>query len=298
MGRASHMIADTKRRAQQAAHQANQSRTIALTCRVCGGSFITTGDRQNARVCGPECKKAMRLSQPSHFTKRTREQRQAERRRIAASKSKPYRPRSTKDDVAARKAQRTVELVANRAARVSFRLSCLPARREVERLRAKQRYLNNKGKKIASCAAYRKRMRAKPEYRAMARACVKRWVKRHPDRAKASHSARAARKRGAAFVEVVNRRVVFTRAQGICGICNLPIEERSWHVDHIIPLSKGGPHSYANTQAAHAVCNVRKSDSLPGHTPPSVGSSPAFPSLRVNAAQGTSRFYEPLRANG
>lgn len=29
-------------------------------------------------------------------------------------------------------------------------------------------------------------------------------------------------------------------------------------LDHVIPMSKGGAHSYANTQLAHWLCNVTK----------------------------------------
>jgi 5-methylcytosine-specific restriction endonuclease McrA len=30
------------------------------------------------------------------------------------------------------------------------------------------------------------------------------------------------------------------------------------HLDHIVPLARGGEHSYANTQPAHPTCNRRK----------------------------------------
>jgi 5-methylcytosine-specific restriction endonuclease McrA len=61
------------------------------------------------------------------------------------------------------------------------------------------------------------------------------------------------------FVEHVDPRVVFTNGNGICGVCNTPIDPATeWHVDHVIPLSKGGEHSYANTQPAHGFCNRSK----------------------------------------
>lgn len=31
-------------------------------------------------------------------------------------------------------------------------------------------------------------------------------------------------------------------------------------IDHIIPMSLGGGHTYLNTQAAHMICNSRKSN--------------------------------------
>jgi 5-methylcytosine-specific restriction endonuclease McrA len=44
---------------------------------------------------------------------------------------------------------------------------------------------------------------------------------------------------------------------GMCGICKQFIEGK-FHVDHVIPLSKGGMHGYVNVQPAHPVCNQRK----------------------------------------
>ena len=31
-------------------------------------------------------------------------------------------------------------------------------------------------------------------------------------------------------------------------------------LDHVIPIARGGEHSYANTQIAHLTCNIRKRD--------------------------------------
>jgi 5-methylcytosine-specific restriction endonuclease McrA len=68
---------------------------------------------------------------------------------------------------------------------------------------------------------------------------------------------RRARKR-AAFVEMVDPATVFARASGVCGICQQPVERFAFEVDHIVPLSRGGAHSYANTQPAHPSCNRKK----------------------------------------
>jgi len=61
-----------------------------------------------------------------------------------------------------------------------------------------------------------------------------------------------------AFVEDVNPLIVFQRDNGICQICSLSIGNKKWEIDHIISLSKGGKHSYANVQLAHASCNRKK----------------------------------------
>lgn len=78
---------------------------------------------------------------------------------------------------------------------------------------------------------------------------------------RAVHKAiRRARKRDL-FVEKVYRPKVFKRDGGICGICHKAVDPANWHLDHIRPLSRGGEHSYANTQVAHPACNQRKSAS-------------------------------------
>lgn len=55
-----------------------------------------------------------------------------------------------------------------------------------------------------------------------------------------------------------------------CRICRKPINPRlrlpnymAATVEHIIPLCKGGTHTWHNTAPAHAKCNFEKADSLP-----------------------------------
>ncbi len=59
------------------------------------------------------------------------------------------------------------------------------------------------------------------------------------------------------YVEDVDRLTVLARDKSVCGLCGEMIDG-DFHVDHIVPLSKGGLHSYANVQAAHPLCNIRK----------------------------------------
>lgn len=76
--------------------------------------------------------------------------------------------------------------------------------------------------------------------------------------------ARRARRLRAGFVEPVRRSVVFERANGICGICGESVcRDDKWHIDHVVPLAKGGVHSYDNVQLAHAACNLAKHAKLP-----------------------------------
>jgi 5-methylcytosine-specific restriction endonuclease McrA len=66
-----------------------------------------------------------------------------------------------------------------------------------------------------------------------------------------------ARKRGA-FVEDVEPLVVLERDDGVCGICGEDVDPTFFDIDHVIPLARGGEHSYRNVQVAHRRCNARK----------------------------------------
>ena len=53
--------------------------------------------------------------------------------------------------------------------------------------------------------------------------------------------------------------------KGLCGICKKRIEPwEMMHLDHIVPQSRGGSHRRRNLQAAHALCNLRKGNRMPG----------------------------------
>ena len=67
------------------------------------------------------------------------------------------------------------------------------------------------------------------------------------------------------FVETVDRLIVFERDEWMCGLCGDDIDPDLCHphpmsasLDHIVPLSRGGDHSYDNSQAAHLRCNCSK----------------------------------------
>ena len=103
-------------------------------------------------------------------------------------------------------------------------------------------------------AEKQRRWRAKnPEYHHL-------WRQRNRERVRASkrktQMTRRARQLGQ-FIEDVDPQTVYTMHGGMCGICKQFIEGE-FHVDHVIPLSKGGLHGYINVQPAHPVCNMRK----------------------------------------
>lgn len=82
---------------------------------------------------------------------------------------------------------------------------------------------------------------------------------------------RRARKRGA-DCETVDPFKVFERDGWLCHLCGCKTDRTrrgSWHakapeLDHIVPLSQGGPHNYANTACSCRKCNHAKGDRIIG----------------------------------
>lgn len=74
----------------------------------------------------------------------------------------------------------------------------------------------------------------------------------------------------AGYDRTINLKKVMQRDHGICQICGKPVDLTSRigggvgrlypTIDHIIPLSKGGGHTWDNVRLAHMVCNSIKCD--------------------------------------
>ena len=75
----------------------------------------------------------------------------------------------------------------------------------------------------------------------------------------------------------VNRRTVFARDSSRCQYCGSAAE----NLDHVIPRSKGGPHTWENVVAACRRCNTRKEDRLPHEAGMVLRSTPVAPRHRV-----------------
>ena len=92
------------------------------------------------------------------------------------------------------------------------------------------------------------RMREKaPEYAAKYRA---------KSAAKQAHRARQALRRSQKKGELVSIRELLFDHDGLCHLCGGPINgPEQAEIDHILPLSKGGPHTRDNLAPAHRRCN-------------------------------------------
>src|SRR2546430_13065128 len=58
----------------------------------------------------------------------------------------------------------------------------------------------------------------------------------------------------------LSRRAVFARDGHRCQYCAGTAE----NLDHVLPRSRGGPHTWENVVASCRACNARKEDRLPG----------------------------------
>lgn len=81
---------------------------------------------------------------------------------------------------------------------------------------------------------------------------------------KANYHKRRAQKVGTQ-VEDLRPIDIYERDIWICGLCSTPVDpDCAWpdpmspSLDHVLPLSLGGTHTYENVQLAHLTCNVSK----------------------------------------
>lgn len=198
--------------------------------------------------------------------------------RCQSCRAEAARRRKERRDVATRAwrlRNRDRELEKARArSRANRKAETARHRRYVERNRERMRkYERQRRRKdtprdrVRRAAATRKRRaRWTAEQRAAQAAYLKAWNQRNRGKvreySRRGQLVRRARKH-AGFVEVVDPAEVLRRGDGLCGICGKPVDPETFHVDHIVPLALGGEHSYANTQAAHPLCNRSKGTKLP-----------------------------------
>lgn len=82
------------------------------------------------------------------------------------------------------------------------------------------------------------------------------WIKKRQ-----SNSKRRAQKR-LTSVGNIDFKSIIARDKFLCYLCGEPVDARDIEFDHVIPLSKGGPHIKENIRVTHSLCNQRKRDKL------------------------------------
>ena len=92
-------------------------------------------------------------------------------------------------------------------------------------------------------------------------AIQKRYKKRNPDKLRELRELRRAIKNGVE-AERFTRIEIWERDRGICHICGKYCDPNEWHLDHLIPLSRGGSHTRENVAVSHPRCNRIKGNRL------------------------------------
>jgi 5-methylcytosine-specific restriction endonuclease McrA len=62
--------------------------------------------------------------------------------------------------------------------------------------------------------------------------------------------------------ERVSRRDIWRKDGGICYLCEGSVVFSAMHLDHELPLKRGGQHTFENCRCTHGTCNAKKKDKL------------------------------------
>lgn len=113
----------------------------------------------------------------------------------------------------------------------------------------------HRAKMLATRAAWGK------EHQAELKLYFRQWQLANPDKV-AEYTSKRRALLAAVYVEDVERIVVWGRDEGHCRKCSAFVPFKDFHLDHVIPISKGGVHSYYNVQTLCAPCNLSKGAKL------------------------------------
>lgn len=179
-------------------------------------------------------------------------------RRLELQRVYDARRRSTPEWKAQEKERRRAYYQANSEEARAQRRAYYAENRDAQR--AARRAYHHANPQV-SAAGYQRR-RADPQLRARDEAVTQAWIAANQQTRTSIEAVRRARKAGTA-TERVYRSVVWRRDSGICYVCGEAADPDDWHMDHTIPLSKGGSHTYGNVGVAHPSCNLAKKHADP-----------------------------------
>jgi 5-methylcytosine-specific restriction endonuclease McrA len=97
------------------------------------------------------------------------------------------------------------------------------------------------------------------------------YLKLNPEKFRASKRIRRARINNNGHSPYTEQQVLDLYGTN-CNICSLPVDltaprkvgipgwENGLHIDHVLPISKGGPDILSNVRATHGLCNITKNN--------------------------------------
>lgn len=120
-----------------------------------------------------------------------------------------------------------------------------------------------KNKDVINKRRAQKRKENGDRIRALDREAAKRWRATHPIEANRWSAKQRAIKQKAQTEPITQQQIddLYAKQRGKCAACYKQLT--TWHVDHIIPLSKGGEHGIRNFQLLCPRCNLSKHASHP-----------------------------------
>jgi len=86
------------------------------------------------------------------------------------------------------------------------------------------------------------------------------WHKNNPEKCKLHGVKRRARKLGSTngYMPEWTERVLFGMQEGKCLYCRIDLNLSGIHLEHMVPLSRGGNHNIMNLCLSCPLCNLRK----------------------------------------
>lgn len=131
---------------------------------------------------------------------------------------------------------------------------------EKNRARAKEwSKANPERKKVTGKSYYE---RTKSANKSKRRDILKRWRKANPEQHRAQLSKRRARKMNAeGQYNAQDIRDLYEEQQGLCAYCGIRLFDE-YHIDHVVPLVRGGSNWPDNLMLACPECNSSKNDKL------------------------------------
>lgn len=93
---------------------------------------------------------------------------------------------------------------------------------------------------------------------------IRQWAKANPDKIRAHSHRRRARVLNAQGSHTgADIELQFRTQKGCCWHCGVQLHDNEWHVDHLVPLSRGGSNAPENIVIACPACNLSKGAKLP-----------------------------------
>lgn len=140
--------------------------------------------------------------------------------------------------------------------------------KEAINARRRARYLENREKCISRASLFQKK---NPE---SARASTKKWAaenkdkiaewrKNNPFKMREYYNRRRLREGAGNGFSKQDIEILLQQQVGRCNYCHSSLIENKMHVDHIIPISRGGEHSSRNIQLLCMSCNCSKGQKMP-----------------------------------